>query len=136
MVSRFPPLAEVRSVAERMKALDPDRVIIASNRSGQVKLVMSNDNINIETIWNDLSPGDDHLMAPPKAEPSKRFKSVRVDLKSFVRLLSCQLPEHKTELWILQRQCASFVVSLAEDAKLVPSLTSHHRFPSSTPPAS
>jgi HUS1 checkpoint protein len=98
-------------VAERMKALDPDRVVIASNRAGQVKLVMSNEGIKIDTTWKDLPLGDDHSMADESAESSKRFKSVRVDLKSFVKLLSCQLPEHSTELWIYHRACASFAVS-------------------------
>jgi hypothetical protein len=99
-------------VAERMKTLNPDKIHIAANRMGQVKLVMSNDSINLETVWNHLKPGDDEEMDDAQAEASKRFRSVQVDLKAFLKLVSCQLPEHDTELWIYSGACATFVVSV------------------------
>jgi hypothetical protein len=112
MVTDFPPIAEVRSVAERMKSLEPDKVIIAANRAGQLRLVMSNDTIKIETIWSNLQPGDDPNMADPQSNVSKRYASVRVDMRAFIKLLSCQFPEHQTEFFIYAGACATFVVSV------------------------
>lgn len=111
VVSGFPPLAEVRSVAERIKTLDPEKVVLAANRGGQVKLAMSNESVKVETTWHGLKHGDDEVMADVRSEPLMRFKSIRVDLKALSKLLSCQLPEHETEFWIYARACASFVVS-------------------------
>lgn len=101
-------------MAERMKSLDPDQLTIAANRSGQFKLIMSNSTIKVDTTWSDLQKGDDAEMADAQSEVSKRFKSVEIDLKSFLKLVSCQLPEHETELWIFSRACATFVVSVAD----------------------
>ena len=118
-VSLFPPTAEVRSVAERMKSLEPDKVVIGVNGQRQVKLAMSNDTIKIETVWNNLPKVADTLdtssssssaVADPNSEAAKRFRSIRVDLKAFLKMLSFQLPEHKAEFWIYQPVCATFVV--------------------------
>lgn len=91
--------------------LEPEKLVIAANRIGQLKLAMSNDSIKIETCWDGLKHADNEEMDDKEAESSKRFKSIRVDLKALSKLLSCQLPEHNTELWIYARACATFVVS-------------------------
>ena len=113
IISHFPAIAEVRSVAERMKSLDPDQLTIAANRNGQVKLIMNHSTLKVDTTWSGLQAGDDEEMAEEQAESSKRFKSVQVDLKAFVKLVSCNLPEHEIELWIFARACATFVVGAA-----------------------
>lgn len=95
-----------------MKTLDPNKVVIAVSRHGELKLIMSNDTIKVETIWKDLQHPDFLEEAANRPDAPTRFKSVRVDLKSFVKLMSCQLPEHDIELWLYQRVCATFVVSI------------------------
>ncbi|UZJ51401.1 hypothetical protein CBS101457_000721 [Exobasidium rhododendri] len=109
VASHFPPITEVRAVAERMKSLNPDKLSIAASRAGQVRLITSNDSIKIDTTWMGLKFGDDEAMDDIQAETSKRFRVVQVDLRAFLKLVSCQLPEHEAELWIYTAACATFV---------------------------
>lgn len=49
----MPSLAGLRTVVERLKALDT-HVTVAGNRSGQLQLVVQNDNLHLDTLYNKL----------------------------------------------------------------------------------
>lgn len=54
--------------------------------------------------------GDEEEMSD---EEKQRFHEVRIEMKTFLKLLSSTLVDSKVELWIYPRLCARFVVSFS-----------------------
>lgn len=115
--TQLPDLAEMRAVAERMKALDTknDRITIGVNRAGEMKLALHADEISIESKWTGLTAAEasaDQAARSTEAEAArKNFKAARVDLKAFVRLLSSPMVNYTAEVFIQNRAVATFIVS-------------------------
>lgn len=93
-----------------MKAVDAkhDRITIALNQQGDLKLILDGQDIKIESKWTGLKSISDPQEA--SAEVRTRFRQVQVDLKAFVRFLSCQLLDYTAEVYIQNKKTATFVV--------------------------
>lgn len=114
--SLFPDLSEVRIVAERMRTLNSthDRITIATNLAGEMKLEMQGDAIKVETQWHGLQQADiaaELAHRPVSTAILHRFRHVRLDMRAFIRFLACQVTDYTAEVWMMHKVCATFAVS-------------------------
>ncbi|KAJ1874595.1 Checkpoint protein hus1 [Coemansia sp. RSA 1722] len=85
----MPPLNSVRSVAERMKTMG-DRVAVAANKSGEVRIRVANDLVDITTHFKgleNLSYDSTQQQQQSVDREAALFYTAVVDMKNFLRFL-------------------------------------------------
>ncbi|KAJ2720666.1 Checkpoint protein hus1 [Coemansia sp. Benny D115] len=89
----MPPIANVRSVAERMRSMG-DRVAVSANKRGEVNVRVANDLVDITTFFRgleNLSYDSTQQPASAQSDPSPQkeseFYTAVVDMKNFMRFL-------------------------------------------------
>ncbi|KAJ3012550.1 hypothetical protein HKX48_006208 [Thoreauomyces humboldtii] len=96
----LPPIADVKTIADRMKALG-SHVSVLANEAGDFVLKVQADAVSVETQFKKLgNPQPSQAVqggTPGAAQTNrKRFVEVRVDIRDFVRFLQCSTlsPKH------------------------------------------
>ncbi|CEH17177.1 Checkpoint 9-1-1 complex, HUS1 component [Ceraceosorus bombacis] len=111
----LPRLHKIRRVAERMQSLS-DTITVSANRAHELKLSIEKDEVKIETTWRDLDHPDLEIMTQARhGRAESEYRSVRLDMKSFMRFLSSSVVETKSITSICENHCAIFYVYIGEE---------------------
>lgn len=117
VISSFPDLGEIRIVADRMRMMDPtnERITVASNRSGELRLAISSDEVKVATEWKGLmlaeeSQQREHGQTGVQQAALKRFRSVDLDSKALGKVLGCPVTDYDAECWLAPKLFATFLV--------------------------
>ncbi|KAI8995797.1 checkpoint protein Hus1/Mec3 [Gaertneriomyces semiglobifer] len=87
----LPPLTQLRSISERLTKL-ASRVTIKANLSGELKLAVEGEGVQVETGWTglgvpELDPEHSSATPTPTLTHPTQFASVLIDIRDFVRFL-------------------------------------------------
>ncbi|EPQ28001.1 uncharacterized protein PFL1_04328 [Pseudozyma flocculosa PF-1] len=113
----LPKLVNLRTVVDHMRSLS-DILTVSANHEGNLKLSVAEDEVKLETTWSDLA--HPHITAsqnPEQTSDPSEYKSVMLDMKSFLRFLSSYVVATTTIACICSNHCAIFYVYIGDVEK-------------------
>ncbi|KDN52969.1 cell cycle checkpoint [Tilletiaria anomala UBC 951] len=117
----LPRLLKMRTVAERMSRMS-FQITFSANLEGALTLGITSDEVNVETTWRGLSHPEfrtdendgDAKGAPQRGKQQGEFRSVTLEMRSFLRFLSSYNVETSTIACICVDHCAIFYVYIGD----------------------